>query len=208
MIAIFGGTFDPITLGHIHVARQVQTLLDPDSIHFLPCSVPVHRAQPIASPIQRCEMINLAIQSFDVAILNPSEINRGGHSFMVDTLEVLAKENSGETLSLVIGSDAYEHFERWKSPGQILEYCHLIVCKRPDHEVKRNRFFHCQVTDHSQIEKSPAGSIVMLDIEPNQCSSTWVRSQLMQNKSVSSCISSPVLDYIMVNQIYSEISEI
>jgi nicotinate-nucleotide adenylyltransferase len=208
MIAIFGGTFDPITLGHIHVAKQVQILLDPDSIHFLPCAVPVHRAQPVASPIQRCDMIELATQSIDGVSLDRSEIDRGGDSFMVDTLENLKEINSGETLLLVIGSDVYEDFNRWKSPRKILEYCHLIVCRRPNHEAECSEFYNYQTIELKQIQHSPAGSILILDIQPNECSSTYVRSQLMQKKTVSNCISPPVLDYIIANQIYSQISEI
>ena len=93
MIGILGGTFDPIHLGHLHIASQVATRLDLQQIQFMPCAQPVHRDGPRASAAQRCCMIELAIDDQPAFVLNTLEVERGGPSYSIDSLREIRRQN-------------------------------------------------------------------------------------------------------------------
>ena len=202
MIAVFGGTFDPVTRGHIHVANQVWSRLSPSKVLFLPCNVPVHRDQPRASAEQRCEMIRIAVSDFAHMELNRLEIDRGGVSYMSETLEHIASQNPAQIILMILGSDAYQHFDNWHRPERILNLCHLVVCRRPGYEFTASRHSTGLINDPKLLQKNPSGLVFNFEIEPNDCSSTLVRQQLKQKENTVNCIHPAVHQYIMSHQIY------
>lgn len=134
-IGIFGGSFDPIHLGHLILAEQCREIARLDQVWFIPCAQqPLKDHQTIASDRQRCEMIELAIAGCDPFHLSKIEVERGGVSYMVDTLEQIHAQQPDDELFLLLGSDSLASFSRWKAPERICQLAIPIVVNRPQTE--------------------------------------------------------------------------
>ena len=114
LIAVFGGTFDPVHLGHLAMADEVTSRLACDRLIFLIAKSPRLRGVPSASPEQRLEMLELALAAHPLFEIDARELERGGRSYSVVTLEALRAEvDDDAALVWVIGRDAYVGLPRW-----------------------------------------------------------------------------------------------
>ncbi|MFT4607566.1 MAG: nicotinate-nucleotide adenylyltransferase [Gammaproteobacteria bacterium] len=202
MIGIFGGTFNPIHNGHIQLAKQALDNLVIDEVHFLPCANPVHRGAPQVSSSDRLNMINLAIGVDDRFVANTLELDRGGASFMVDTLQEVREQNPNESIALMLGADAFNGILSWKQPAKILELAHLIVCQRPNIKLNSNIFSNHWVQSVVGLRREKFGHVLPLAIRQSSCSSTELREQLPALESVISCLPTVVYEYIVNNHLY------
>jgi nicotinate-nucleotide adenylyltransferase len=206
MIGILGGTFDPIHLGHLHIASQVTTRLGLQQLQFMPCAQPVHRDRPHASPAQRCCMIELAIDDQPAFVLNTLEVERGGPSYSIDSVREIRRQNRGrentQSLVLILGADAFNGFASWNSPGEILELAHLVVCGRPGFEVDNAIFGDHRVKAPGELSCSGAGGILALTVDAIDCSSSCVRRALEMGKTPRQYLTTKVADYIDEHHLY------
>lgn len=202
MIGVFGGTFNPIHNGHIKLAEQAFESLALDKVHFLPCANPVHRGAPQVSSDDRLNMIKLAIATDDRFVANTLELDRGGASFMVDTLREVREQNRDESISLILGADAFNDILSWKQSTELLGLAHLVVCQRPDIEMDRDIFCDRWVQSVASLKQDKYGYVLPLTINQNPCSSTGIREQLLKQESTSSCLPAAVLEYIVNNHLY------
>ena len=130
-LGILGGTFDPVHKGHLQIAEQVLSQLGLDELHFLPCANPVHRDLPQDKNADRLQMIKLAIAGLAGFGLNTLELDRGGQSYMIDSLRQICGQGQFDRIYLVLGADAFNHFHRGKAPEEMLRLVKLVVCRRP-----------------------------------------------------------------------------
>ena len=206
MIGILGGTFDPIHLGHLHIASQVTTRLGLQQLQFMPCAQPVHRDRPRASAAQRCCMIELAIEEQPVFVLNDLELQRGGPSYSIDSLREIRRQNARrqdrQSLVLILGADAFNGFANWKSPDQILELAHLVVCGRPGVEIDNAIFGDHRVEASGELASRRAGGILALAVDAIDCSSSRVRRALEMGKTPRQYLTTKVADYIDEHNLY------
>lgn len=202
MIGIFGGTFNPIHNGHIQLAKQALDSLALDEVHFLPCANPVHRGAPQVSSSDRLNMIKLAIAAEDRFVANTLELDRGGESFMVDTLREVREQNPNESIGLMLGADAFNGVLSWKQPTEILELAHLVVCQRPNIKLNRDIFSEHWVQSVASLKQEKFGHVLPLAIKQSSCSSTEIRGQLSASESVISCLPNAVFEYIVNNHLY------
>lgn len=202
MIALFGGTFNPVHNGHIALAREVVREFDLDRVQFLPSYLPVHRDEPQTDAHLRKKMVQLAIQPFPELSLNDCEIVRSGYSYSVDTLEFMHQQNPHESLCWLMGIDAFNDFESWKNPAGILQRANLIVCTRPGVELQSSNFDSHFLHKQETLSDFSAGKIAFFAMSPNCCSSTEIRLRLKAGQSVSGCLSQPVLEFIQHNNLY------
>ena len=201
-IGILGGTFDPIHLGHMLVAEQVQLCLSLDEVHFLPCAIPVHRDIPRTSDANRISMIELAIANNGRFRLNTLELDRGGESYMIDTLRALSLANQSDTLNLILGADAFNRFPDWRSPDEILQLANLVVCRRPGVELDKSIYASHWVGSIQLLEDQARDCILPLEIDENHCSSTRVRQLLLDQNRAARCLPVAVFQYIESNHLY------
>ncbi len=202
MIGILGGTFDPIHTGHMQVAEQVQSLVSLDEIHFLPCAIPVHRDTPRVSDANRVQMIELAIAGNSRFRLNALELDRGGQSYTVDTLRQFKAQNQTDTIILILGADAFNQFSGWKSPREILQLVHLVVCKRPGVELDKSIYAEHWINSAQKLRGQTQSCILPLEIDENPCSSTYVRQLLLERNQADRCIPPAVYQFILRNHLY------
>lgn len=202
MIGIFGGTFNPIHNGHIQLAKQALDKLALDEVHFLPCANPVHRGAPQVSSTDRLNMINLAIAAEDRFVANTLELDRGGASFMVDTLREVREKYPNKSIGLMLGADAFNGILSWKQPTKILELAHLIVCQRPNIKLNRDIFSDHWAQSIAGLKRKQFSHVLPLTIKQSSCSSTEIREQLSASTSNISCLPTAVFDYIVNHHLY------
>lgn len=130
-IGVFGGTFDPPHVGHVLVAGDACELLALDRVIWVPVAQqPLKDAPPLAPAADRRRMVELAIGDDPRFSLDTMEMDRGGLSFTVDTLESLAERHPGAKLALLVGADAWASFDRWRDPQRILTLAEVAVIAR------------------------------------------------------------------------------
>lgn len=181
-LAIFGGTFDPVHLGHLSVAWEASELLDAD-VCLLPDSIPPHRPPPIASAAQRVAMLRAALQGQSRLRLDTRELARSGPSYTVDTLRELRAEHGPRPLVLLIGADAFAHLATWHRWHELFALAHLGVLSRPGvtaalpAELEREVAGRA-VSDPAVLRDSPAGKVIRLAVTPLEISATRIRDLL------------------------------
>ncbi len=199
---LFGGTFDPVHLGHLSLARSARDAFGLERVDFIPCHHPVHRGQPGASPQQRLHMLQLALKGEAGFVINPIELERDRPSWAVDTLEQLRAEDARSVFCWLMGTDAWAGFERWRAPERILELCHVIVCARPGVARPVTPFDDRFLAPGERFGDAPAGRVAWHDMPPNDCSSTRVRARLMAGASPTDCLPGAVLEFIQQQGLY------
>lgn len=128
-LGIFGGTFDPVHVGHLAIARAALEAVPLDRVLFVPARrSPLKERGPFASEADRLAMLETAIADEPRFSLSRAELEREGPSYSVETIERLAGEDE---LFLILGSDALVDFARWKDPERIAELATLLVADRP-----------------------------------------------------------------------------
>ena len=128
-IGVYGGSFDPIHVGHLAIARAALDGAKLDRVLFVPARrSPLKESGPVASAEDRLAMLEAAVRDEPRFAVSRVELDREGPSYTVDTLETLAKD--GE-LYLIVGSDALSELARWKSPARVRELAKILVARRP-----------------------------------------------------------------------------
>ena len=188
-IGVLGGTFDPIHLGHFSLAQIAHEELNLDKVILIPANYPwLKRPQTLTDSFHRINMINLLIKNYSWLELSNIDVLRGGNSYTKDTLEELKIIFSNETkMYLIIGSDSFHDFSKWKNTKRILELADVVLAKRPKFEIKANDLQHFKMLNSS-----------MLDI-----SSTIVREKIKKGLSTSKLITLEVKNYINNNKLYT-----
>jgi len=131
-IGIFGGSFDPIHIGHLILAEHCREQAELNQVLFIPSAEAPHKVKgAFGSDRQRTEMIDLAIGGHPSFLRSSIEIERGGVSYTVDTLEQLAEQRPNDDLFLMMGGDSLNGFPTWKDPQRIFELATPLVMARP-----------------------------------------------------------------------------
>lgn len=130
-LVIFGGTFDPIHIGHLRAAWEASEALGAE-VRIVPAKIPPHRPQPVASATERAAMLRAALAGQDRLALDLRELEREGPSYTFDTLASLRSEiGGGRPLVLLIGADAFAGLSTWHRWRELFELAHVCVLTRP-----------------------------------------------------------------------------
>ncbi|HUW54909.1 MAG TPA: nicotinate-nucleotide adenylyltransferase [Rhodanobacter sp.] len=178
-LAIFGGTFDPIHLGHLCVAWEASELLDAEVL-MMPSGIPPHRPPPIASAQQRVAMLRAALRGQSRLILDARELTRSGPSYTVDTMIELRAEQGERPLVLLLGADAFAGLPSWHGWRRLFELAHIGVLSRPGEQavlpnVLQREISGRRVNSPAELRTLPAGKLIELSVTPMEISSTRIR---------------------------------
>jgi nicotinate-nucleotide adenylyltransferase len=136
-VGIYGGTFDPIHLGHLHVITQLIEKKIVDQLLVVPAGAPLLRADaPKASAQQRRAMCQLALSDLpaDIAskvLVNPIEVLRTGPSYAIDTVEAVAQSYPADSIVLIVGQDAADKLDQWHRIDELRTTVEFVVISRP-----------------------------------------------------------------------------
>ncbi|EIM02750.1 MULTISPECIES: nicotinate-nucleotide adenylyltransferase [Rhodanobacter] len=181
-LAIFGGTFDPVHLGHLSVAWEAAELLDAE-VRLLPVSVPPHRAPPIATAAQRVAILRAALRGQSRLVLDTRELDREGPSYTIDTLHELRAEQGERPLVLLLGADAFAGLASWHRWRELFAAAHIGVLRRPGVSASLSEELEREVagrriTELSALRRLPAGKVAELAVTPLEISATRIRELL------------------------------
>jgi len=130
-IAICGGTFDPFHRGHIEPLQAVRGRMQWDRIVYVPAwRQPFKADSATTSGYHRMAMVALAIRDDDALFVSPVELERGGTSYSVETLEAMHRLYPGSEFDWIIGDDNIAQFDRWKDPDRLLKLARFVVLTR------------------------------------------------------------------------------
>jgi nicotinate-nucleotide adenylyltransferase len=130
-LGILGGTFDPIHVGHLAVAKGAIECARLDRVLFVPSAQPPHRAAALASAEDRLAMTKLAIEGEPSLEVSDVEVRRGGRSYTVDTLNELHRAHPDDELFLILGWDAARLFRTWHEPERVAALASVVIVDRP-----------------------------------------------------------------------------
>jgi len=130
-IALFGGTFDPVHLGHVHLAELAVKAMSLDEVRFLPCRISPHKSdQAPSSATDRLQMLRLATHGLPWAVVDDFEVGREGPSFSYQTAEAMAARFPGSRLFWIMGADQWDALPRWAEPQRLAACVEFIVFSR------------------------------------------------------------------------------
>ncbi len=140
-IALFGGTFDPVHAGHMHLAELARAALALDEIRFLPCRISPHKpGMEPASPADRTAMLKLATSDLPWAVVDDFELQRDGPSFSFETAEAMAARFPDARLFWIMGGDQWASLPTWKHPQRLAKCVEFIVLSRGERLAPREDF--------------------------------------------------------------------
>jgi len=130
-IGLFGGTFNPIHLGHLRGAEEIRETFGLQEVVFIPAAIPPHKvAEGVAEARHRLQMVRLATASNPGFSTTDIELARAGKSYSIDTIRYF-RERHPDGLFFILGGDAFEEIETWKEFQQLFSLCNFIVMTRP-----------------------------------------------------------------------------
>ncbi len=212
-LLIFGGTFDPVHLGHINTAKHIQQFFNFDQFAFLPCKQPVLDKSSLTSPSEhRLTMLNLALAEQDKHYhfyVDHHEISRNSPSYMTTTLEEFRQELGKKLpITLLMGLDAFCHLPQWHQWQKLIKLANLLVIARQGYketpmpeEVKTLLRTH-ETTNQKTLLTTSHGLITRFDAGKYDISSTKIRSVLVDNKTIGDALPNSVHHYIIENKLY------
>ena len=197
-IGVFGGTFNPIHLGHLRAAEEVREAQDLDEMRLVPAAVPPHKSGAVASP---------ALRVWDV------ELGRPGRSYSVETLRTLRAEvGAAVRVVFVLGRDAFADFDSWKEHAAIFALCDIVVMTRPpwpahlaldDFPVASRGAFRYDLV--SEAFRHESGHVVALQrITALDISATAIRTRVAARQSIRFLVPAAVETYIASHGLYRQ----
>jgi len=210
-IGIFGGSFDPIHIGHLRAAEEVREALRLDRVRFVPAAVPPHKTdRELTDGRARLEMVKLAVADHPAFSASAMEIERGGTSYSVDTLSRLHEDEPDAAFFFIVGDDAFREIHTWKDCERVFELASLVVVERPPRPLEpsiehlpvaaQNSFCYDPLT-RSYRHQSGNG-LHFLSTTAIDVSSTDLRQRFRERRSVRYLVPDAVERYVREKELY------
>ncbi len=197
--ALFGGSFDPVHLGHLQVARFSYEQLGFDTIEFLPAAQPSQKLGKTTAIKHRLEMLYLATADMPFTEINLIEIETGGITYTIDTLKSLHQQDPESRFFFIIGDDQLTNFCTWKQWQEILQYVHLVIFDRQSNNIPAPP----ELSKHLQKTQQ---TMIRVNMPLNHLSSSEIRKNIIENKhidQVKNALTPTVFEYIQAHQLYT-----
>jgi nicotinate-nucleotide adenylyltransferase len=215
-IGILGGTFNPIHFGHLAAAEEIGERLALDQVLFIPSFLPPHKQEEdMPSGEQRREMVRLAIAGNSRFSVSDVELQRGGRSFTVDTLNELRRGLPDAELYFLAGLDSFLEIRTWKEWRRLLKLCIFVVLSREGAQFRDlvgldlfPGFEEDLVTLDVRTRRdimitTPTLRLVLAVIPRYEISSTEIRDRVKRGRSIKYLLPEVVEAYIIENKFYA-----
>ncbi len=190
-IGDFGGSFDPVHIGHLAIAREALSQCELDIVLFMVTAHPPHKKEPDAPVEDRLRMVESAIEGEPHFRASRMEIERGGASYTAATLEQLGKLYPEAAFYLIVGADSAVDFSSWKNPEAVIAMANIVIAPRPGFDL-------------SQMEPSLKGKARVFESPTIELSSTMIRNRLREGRPIRSLVPETVERYIRERGLYSD----
>ncbi|MBK13395.1 MAG: hypothetical protein CMK42_00980 [Porticoccaceae bacterium] len=208
-LALLGGTFDPIHLGHIGIAKYLSEHLKVNEFRLVPCGRPCHKKPPVVSNQHRLTMLKIAIKQHPELALQTNELDTHAPSYTINTLRLIrAQIGSKRSLFMCMGMDALNTFHEWKEWKSILDYANIVVVGRPNSSFPETKFLVDWIKKNkcNSLEKLLSmsfGVFYFCSSEPQDISSSEIRRLIKQRFKIKNYVAPSIEKYIKENNLYS-----
>ena len=198
-IALYGGTFDPVHIGHVEIARKVSRDFEIERVVFVPAQVAPHKVgRPVTDPIHRYAMLALATQADPQLVVSTFELDAPDRRYTVDTVEHFQRElGDSSELFFIMGADSWSEVTTWRDWKRLLTMINHIVVTRPGFEASKSHVGEL------------GERVVFTDAVKMDISATNIRRMASEGRfeDLAGLLPGPVLEYIRKYQIYRELNE-
>lgn len=206
-LGIFGGTFDPVHIGHLRLALELKQQLALDEMRLLPCHLPPHRASPSVTSDVRVQMLQLALRDCTELQLDTRELAHDKPSYTYDTLCELRAELGAETsISFCMGADSFAQLATWHRWQELIRLAHIVVVSRPGWELLETgvvaELLNRHQSDAAIIAQQAAGAVVVLTPRLLPISSTEIRALIKAEQSPQFLVPDAVWSFIREHNLY------
>lgn len=217
-IGLFGGSFNPIHLGHLRAALEVRIAFDLETVLMIPSARPPHKLGKNMAPAKdRLEMTRLATSTTPGISVSDIEFGRPGLSYTVETIERFQTEVDDVRVYLIIGLDAFREYDTWHRYPDLFRLAPIIVLLRPEKEVTdlyqarklMEKQLASNISDQYRFDPSPPRfthpdlqPVYMLEVTRLDISSSHVRQLVKDNVSIQFLVPEPVERYIAKQGFY------
>ena len=196
-IGIYGGSFNPVHNGHIHLALTAVSELELDRLYFVPSKISPHRSSAEYVPEEdRLEMLRRACRVSDRLEVCDYELRSDRVSYTIFTVEEFRRRFPDDELFLLVGSDMLMIFETWNRFADILRECTLAVVSRCEGDIPE--------LERKAEELRRYGNIVICRAEAVEVSSTDIRKKIAKNQKYSCYLDKNVVQYIRLKKLYKQ----
>lgn len=196
-IAMFGGSFNPVHIGHVGIVQRMIGEHNLDKVYVVPTyNTPLKDNTPMLTPEHRLNMCQLAFADLDNVVISDIEISRKGKSFTVDTLKELKRLHPDDEICLIIGADSFLQLRLWHDVAEIFEIATILT-------VTRDVILPKELNIRKEQYEEEYGARVFISCEPIcKASSTEIRNAIKENKPFTHLLSDKVSDYISSKGLY------
>lgn len=185
-LGLFGGTFDPIHLGHLRAAENAREAMALDAVAFVPAARSPFKDRPVSSGWDRYAMVALATAGHDAFQPSVRELEREAPSYTVDTVRALRHERPHDELFLIVGGDTVGDLPSWRDSTELFAQCTVVAVSRPG---------------EPRPEALPA-RVSWVDGPGLEVSATEVRRRVKEGRSVRFLVPDAVADYVSKRRLY------
>ena len=194
-LGLFGGTFDPIHLGHLILAEQCREACALDELWLIVAGAPPHKPGGRTSAEHRLEMARLAVAGHPAFKVSEIETNRPGPHYSVETIQAVRRERPDDELFFLIGADSLADLPTWREPGKIAALATVVVVNRPGIE---------SVSESDLPDLGPESRpLISVTIPPIGIASHDLRRRLAAKRTVRYLVPRAVEAYIAANGLYA-----
>jgi len=199
-IGVFGGSFDPVHVGHLILAEAARCYGGLDRVVFVPANLPPHKpGRELAPGHDRLKMVEMAIADNQHFWASSVELARKGPSYTLITVRQLKEELGSEnSFYLILGADSIREIDQWWHPEELLQEVQTIVLRRPgyplEHLMELERRFGSALV--GKIKESVADAPLL------EISSTQIRNRIRRGRTIRYLVPEPVRLYILERKLY------
>ncbi|CAB1078463.1 Nicotinate-nucleotide adenylyltransferase (EC [Olavius algarvensis Delta 1 endosymbiont] len=218
-IGLFGGTFNPVHIGHLRAALEVKEGFGLDEVILIPAALPPHKMPgEVADAADRLDMLNLALEGALGLAISEVELNRSGLSYTIDTVEHFKHMLPDESrIYLIMGMDAFLEIDSWKSYDELLAQIPFIILSRPDSDRAKNdsgwklmeKFITSNISADYVFSESQScyqardkQPVYVLEVSGLDISSTKIRNLINTGRSIKYLVPQKVADFIHSKGLY------
>jgi nicotinate-nucleotide adenylyltransferase len=199
LFGIIGGTFDPIHYGHLVLAEKAREAFGLEKVVFVPAAVPPHKIGEVTTTaVNRLKMTELAVADNPFFEVSRVELEREGPSYSIDTIRELKRQGFGDEAAFIMGFDTLLEVDSWRNYREFLSETKIITAFRPGYPILKDEAewpsFLREFIDRILVLSAP-----LIDI-----SSTWLRVEMVYNRSIRYLAPDAVCDFIEANRLYRQ----
>lgn len=199
MIALFGGTFNPIHYGHLLICEGIREEYNLEKVVFIPARIPPHKDKnEIIQASHRLEMAKLAIKDNPFFEVSDMELKREGSSYTIDTVRIYKNLYNIDRMGLILGADSLINFETWRNFTDIFPLVDIYVASRPDSDA--------QILEKTiqRFENEFEAKINKYSLRTMDYSSTEIRDRISKGLSIKYLVPPAVEEYIYKAELYND----